>query len=300
MIYLMNIRTISLKEQNRMAVDYIRATNIQRGCVYDGPGVRTTVFLKGCTMKCPWCCNPETISPEVDYFIDDSKCQLRKGISSKLCASCKRNGGNQPIAQCPFGVCEPTSHDYTVDELFEILSKDFDLMRTSGGGVTFSGGEPLLQIDALVPLLDLLKKEGINIAFETTLTTNSESVQKAVYYADVMIVDVKLQPQHPLYNNQSYISRLLNHLKICREGDLQILYRVVFTDDMLDASSYVSDVFKLLQIDSLELLKCHNWGNQKYIKLNSPYVIIKATEDSLIRFSELLVYKGFSVSKLSI
>ena len=283
-----------------MAVEIIRVTNIQRGCVYDGPGVRTTVFLKGCTMKCPWCCNPETISSEADYFIDDNKCQLRKGIHSKLCVSCERNGGSQPISLCPFGVSEPTSHDYSVSELFEILSKDFDLMRSSGGGVTFSGGEPLLQIDALEPLLKLLKNKGINIAFETTLTTNIESVEKAVNYADTMIVDVKLQPQHPMYKKQSYISRLLNHLKICRESDLHILYRVVFADDMLDDSSYICDVFELLQIESLEVLKCHNLGNQKYIKLNSPHAIIKATDESFISFSELLVYKGFSVNRLSI
>ena len=283
-----------------MAVDYIRATNIQRGCVYDGPGVRTTVFLKGCTMKCPWCCNPETISSEADYFIDDSKCQLRKGIHSKLCVSCERNGGNQTISLCPFGVCEPTSHDYSVSELFEILSKDFDLMRSSGGGVTFSGGEPLLQIDALEPLLELLNNEGINIAFETTLTTNVESVEKAVNYADTMIVDVKLQPQHPLYNNKSYIKRLSNMLNICRENNQHVIFRLVFTDDMLNNSINTVSVLKTLNMDSIELLKCHNLGNNKYTKLNFSNADCTASFESLESFAVILGNENIRVEKLSV
>lgn len=278
----------------------LRVTNIQRGCVYDGPGVRTTVFLKGCTMKCPWCCNPETISSEADYFINDSKCQLRKGVSSKLCASCERNGGCHPIAQCPFGVCEATSHDYSVDKLFQLLTKDFDLMRASGGGVTFSGGEPLLQIDALESLLELLKKEEINIAFETTLTTDIESVQKAVKYADVMIVDVKLQPQHPLYNNQSYIKRLLSHLKTCRENKLRFSYRMVFTDAMLDASINIVAVLKTLNIDSIELLKCHNLGDNKYKELNLSNANYSASFESFDSFAVILEKENIRIEKLSV
>ena len=278
----------------------LRVTNIQRGCVYDGPGVRTTVFLKGCTMKCPWCCNPETISLDEDYFIDDSKCQLCKGFSSKLCTSCERNGGNQPIAQCPFGVCEPTSHDFSVDELFEILLKDFDLMRTSGGGVTFSGGEPLLQIDALESLLMLLKNEGINIAFETTLTTNHESVQKAVNYADVMIVDVKLQAQHPLYNNQSYIKRLLSHLNICRGNNLHVIYRIVFTDEMRAASLDIINQLGMLNIRAIELLNCHNLGKSKYEKLSIQNFDFSASIPMCTDFAELLQKNGIRIQSLTI
>lgn len=278
----------------------LRVTNIQRGCVYDGPGVRTTVFLKGCTMRCPWCCNPETISSEADYFIDDSKCQLRKGIRSKLCVSCERNGGSQPISLCPFGVCEPTSHDYSASELFEILSKDFDLMRSSGGGVTFSGGEPLLQIDALEPLLELLNNEGINIAFETTLTTSIESVEKAVNYADTMIVDVKLQPQHPLYNNQSYIKRLQSHLNTCRENKMHVIYRMVFTDVMLDASINIVAVLKILNIGSIELLKCHNLGDNKYKKLNLSNAIYSASFESFDSFAVILEKENIRIEKLSV
>lgn len=71
----------------------LEVTNIQRGCVYDGPGVRTTVFLKGCSLCCPWCCNPETITREDAFYIDNSKCLKYQGISSSICNACEKYGG---------------------------------------------------------------------------------------------------------------------------------------------------------------------------------------------------------------
>lgn len=278
----------------------LRVCSIQRGCVYDGPGVRTTVFLKGCTMRCPWCCNPETISTENDYFIDDSKCLIRKGIVSKLCTECERNGGNNPITRCPFGVYESTSNDYSTDSLFAVLSKDFDLMRTSGGGVTFSGGEPLMHIDALEPLLGCLVDSGISIAFETTLTTNYESIRKALSYADVMVVDLKLQPEHPLYNNQTYIQKLENCINMCRCSNKQLIFRLVVTNELTEVLAYTITVLKRIGIFSIELLKCHNLAQNKYNKLGLDTRSFIPTDSNFLTFVTEMKLQGIYVSVLSV
>lgn len=102
-------------------------------------------------MHCPWCCNPENISLEQEWFFDDSKCIKRKGIASELCASCKRNDGDRAITECPFSVAEPVCHDWLPFDLFLQIEKDKELFGKSGG-VTFSGGEPLIQADALLPV----------------------------------------------------------------------------------------------------------------------------------------------------
>lgn len=278
----------------------LRVSSIQRGCVYDGPGMRTTVFLKGCTMRCPWCCNPETISADEEFFIDDSKCLLKNGHASKFCESCERNGGNKKLCECPFGVSEPVSKDYTAVELYEMLSKDFILMRSSGGGVTFSGGEPLLQIDSLESLLKKLKDDGIHIAFETTLTTSDESTKKAAQYADLFIVDLKLQPEHSLYNNAIYIGNLRRSLSICHDKGVELTYRLVYVDSMLDVVEKVAAELRNIGIFRIELLLCHNLGSIKYKKLNMSNQDLSANRKEYDVFSQLLSDRHIIVNKLSI
>lgn len=153
----------------------LNVTSIQRECIHDGPGIRTTVFLKGCIFHCPWCCNPETISKKAQ-FIDNEKCIKLKGIKSIICRNCERYGGRSKIAECPFGVTQPISHYYDADTLFEILLKDEKLYNLSGGGITFSGGEPLLWTKELKPLLQRIKSKNISIYIETTLASQPDDV----------------------------------------------------------------------------------------------------------------------------
>ena len=122
----------------------VRVTDIQRFSLNDGEGIRTTVFLKGCSIKCPWCANPECISSKI---------------------------------QGEFG------YDISLDDLENEILKDEPYYET-GGGVTFSGGEPLLQIRSLEPLLKSLKHKNINICFETALFVPQEYLNRANFYAD--------------------------------------------------------------------------------------------------------------------
>ena len=136
----------------------LRVSNIQRMCFHDGPGIRTTIFLKGCSLHCPWCSNPENID---------------------------------------FGLENGFGRDYTSEELFREVLKDKvfweeDSHTGECGGVTFSGGEPLLQADALFDLLMALKSEGVNIAVETALFVPLESIRRIIEFIDYFIVDVKI------------------------------------------------------------------------------------------------------------
>ena len=141
----------------------VRVSNIQRFCLHDGPGIRTTIFLKGCNLRCPWCANPENIDFNPTKYINEST-------------------GEHGV----FG------QDIDDLELFKEIMKDKQYYDMTNGGVTFSGGEPLLQIEELELLLTKIKEEKINICFETALQTPTELVQKSMIYVDEYIVDIKI------------------------------------------------------------------------------------------------------------
>lgn len=276
----------------------LRVTAIQRGCVSDGPGVRTIVFLKGCTMRCPWCCNPETISSDEEYFVDDNKCVFRNGVNSNICRTCVRKGGFITESKCPFGVTTPVSKDYSHEDLFKILSKDFDLMKSSEGGVTFSGGEPLLQIEALEPLIEMLQSEQIHITFETTLTASADSLAKALRYKGLFIVDLKLQPEHPLYKNSGYIEQIRHKLQMISDNNCKTTFRLVITKGGIDVRKSILQTLKSLGIAYLEILACHNLGSAKYKKLYLNNVDYSISETDIKGFQEYLQYNDIETKAL--
>lgn len=275
----------------------LKITNIQRGCVYDGPGIRTTVFMKGCTLHCPWCSNPETIYGGNEWFVDDQKCLLLQGVHSKLCCSCERNNGYKSIKECPFGVSEATSKDYDIETIEEYLLRDLSLYSETNGGVTFSGGEPLLQAKGLVPLLCRLKKKKINIAFETTLTASIDDVLLVLPYVDIWIVDLKIQPQMML-NSNSYIKRICMCLSLISHKS--ILYRMVFVDELSDVKLNVLKNLSELSVSELEVLLCHNLGYNKYMRLSIPnkdYTANKLKAESFVKF---LIENNVTATLLSV
>lgn len=275
----------------------LRVSAIQRGCVYDGPGVRTTVFLKGCTLHCPWCCNPENISKEQEWFIDESKCLKNKGIDSVLCISCERNGGDNAIVKCPFSISEPVSSDLESSELMLQIEKDKDVFG-GDGGVTFSGGEPLVQSYELIPVLQECKKQDIKIAFETTLFAGKKNVERVIPFTDVMIVDLKLQPEQS--NIPNYLSRISENLSLIKAQNIKVIYRMVFVNSMMQAKESIYKQLKSFDVENIELLKCHNLGAKKYGKLNMESEDFTADENSFQEFSAYLQSKQIKVSELKI
>ena len=136
--------------------------NIMRYSVHDGPGIRTAVFFKGCPLSCKWCHNPESLNPEPQQVVNIQKCIK--------CGRCDN---------CPTGARETIGYEITVPELMKEIKKDLLFYEQSGGGVTFSGGEPLSQAKFLLEALETCKEEYINTAIDTSGYCDTGALLKA-------------------------------------------------------------------------------------------------------------------------
>lgn len=211
----------------------ILVSNIQRFSLHDGPGIRTTVFLKGCNACCPWCCNPENISKDI---------------------------------QGDYG------RYYTTQELFDILMKDKNFYE--GGGITFSGGEPLLQIEEISELLNLIKNESIHLAAETSLFCDRNQVEKAVEFFDLFYVDIKIAHKEKVKEVlKADFNLYLNNLKYLLEQDTPVIIRFPYISGFTDGEN-INDVinvlktFNLNKVEKIEILKGHQLGKEKYLRIN--------------------------------
>ena len=186
--------------------------NIQRYCSHDGPGIRTTVFLKGCSLRCKWCSNPESIAPKPELSYDPKKC------TGKKCGVCLKPpfpegafylaegddervrvnwhlamGCDEALASlCPTGALEMFGKPMTVNEVLDEVEKDSSFYRNTGGGITVSGGECLLQPDFTAELLAGAHERGFNTAIETACNVPWRFVEKVLPHVDTMLHDHKL------------------------------------------------------------------------------------------------------------
>ncbi|MDO5311742.1 MAG: glycyl-radical enzyme activating protein, partial [Clostridia bacterium] len=157
--------------------------DIQRNSFVDGPGIRTTVFLKGCNLRCKWCHNPESHSslPQMMYYKNKctgcGKCREVCPYNLTRCDLC-----GKCTIYCPHDARRICGREYSVDEVFDEVIKDKIFYETSGGGVTFSGGECMLQIDFLTEILKLCKENGIHTAVDTAGNVPFESFEKVIPY----------------------------------------------------------------------------------------------------------------------
>jgi pyruvate formate lyase activating enzyme len=184
----------------------ISVFNIKRFAVHDGPGIRTTVFIKDCRLHCPWCQNPEGISHVKNLLYQKNKCiQCHQCISAcpenviianaekyiwidrnncTLCDNC--------VNVCPTGALEFDSKEWKISDLTQELLKDKVFFEESNGGITISGGEPLLYPEIILELANELKKNAVHLAVETSLMVSEKKLQEVVDVFDLFILDIKL------------------------------------------------------------------------------------------------------------
>lgn len=235
----------------------VRVTNIQRFSLHDGPGIRTTVFLKGCNLKCPWCANPENIDFEKTKFVNENT---------------NENGF--------FG------RDIYVNELYEEIIKDRKYYTLNNGGVTFSGGEPLLQIKALEPLLAKLKKENINMCVETALHVPSDLVNIATNYIDEFIVDMKildfveckevLNGDVQLYLRNLEILTLNHNIDIFR---IPLVAEYTLKDKNIEL---IVELLKRFKAKKVEIFKVHGLAESKYKAIGKEFVRFANVDDDMV------------------
>ncbi|MDO4647720.1 MAG: glycyl-radical enzyme activating protein [Eubacteriales bacterium] len=280
--------------------------NIQHFSVHDGPGIRTTVFLKGCPLHCAWCANPESQRFDIELGWTKKECIGCKCCENLTCASCrlteqgvvwKEQGqidGKEVKKVCPTGALHPMGELRSAEEVFREVQKDQVFYKNSEGGLTISGGEPLSQPEFTEELLTLAGEHGIHRAIETTNYTSWKILESIASKVDFYITDVKCFSED-LHKQQTGVSnqRILENLVRLRNTfpNLPILVRTPVVPGFNDNEEELQKIGEFLNTlqpenTSWELLKYHRLGAAKYDSMHREYSLgsLELTEE---RFREL-------------
>ncbi|MCK4257488.1 MAG: glycyl-radical enzyme activating protein [Halanaerobiales bacterium] len=289
--------------------------NIQRYSVHDGPGIRTTIFLKGCPLSCWWCHNPESQSSKLERVFRQEQC-IGCGTCIKICAnkaivlidgkasindaSCSLCG--ECVHFCPVNAVEMMGKIVTVEDVMKEIKKDVIFFDESGGGVTFSGGEPLVQNEFLYDLLDRCKQEEIHTTVDTSGYISWEKLNQIASRTDLFLYDIKLMDneKHKKYIGVSNVL-ILENLKKLSESDKKIFARIPAIPGINDDDENIiktGEFLSKLKIDQVNLLPYHNIGIDKYKKLGMTYKVqnVKVPSDEKMnQLSEILKRMGLNV-----
>ena len=247
--------------------------NIQRFSVNDGPGIRTTVFFKGCNLHCAWCHNPESQSPKAEMMFYKNRCAG--------CGKCKETCPNELkrcdlcgkcTFYCPNEAREICGKEYTAKELMHEILKDKAFYDNSNGGVTFSGGECMLQIDFLLQILKECKKAGLHTAIDTAGHVPFEHFERIIPYVDLFLYDVKCfdGEKHKLYTGVGN-GLILENLKRLLNLGASVWVRIPIIPTVNDSDYEIRAIKKYLDLcpapKKVEFIPYHAWGEQKYAAL---------------------------------
>ena len=285
--------------------------NIQRYCSHDGPGVRTTVFLKGCSLRCKWCGNPESIQKKPEISYDPKKC------TGKKCSVCLKppfpegafyfvDGDDEKVnvnwhlamdcdqemaSLCPTGALEMFGKTMTVGEVLDEVEKDSSMYRNTGGGMTISGGEVMLQPDFAAALLQEAHNRGINTAIETASNAPWSFLEKVLPHVDTMLHDNKLMnsERHKKWTGVGN-ERILANFKKAYETfpDIDFITRTPLIPGVNADEEHVSAVLAFIKpyknVIDYELLPYHRFGLGKYLLLGEVYELddYKTPSDELV------------------
>ena len=259
--------------------------DIERNSFVDGPGIRTTVFFKGCNLKCAWCHNPESQSVKLQMMFYPDKC-TGCGKCKEVCPyhleNCDLCG--KCTLYCPEDARKVCGKEYTVDESYAEIIKDKSYYDNSGGGVTFSGGECMLQIDFLCEILKKCKENNIHTAVDTAGHVPFERFEKILPYSDVFLYDIKIFDTH---KHKKYVGvgneLILDNLKKLFERKAKLWIRIPVIPDVNDSIEEMQKIKNFLNTigvpEKVELLPYHAMGENKYRALGKELQIFK-TPDS--------------------
>lgn len=279
-------------------------TQIQHFCIHDGPGIRSVVFLKGCTLQCAWCCNPENMSARQQLGVNPGRCigsgqcgrclplcpqnaltmsstpgtESRIQVNRNLCASCF-----QCVSACPAKAFTRYGNWMTVQEVLDIIQKESTFYAESGGGITLSGGECLMQADFSASLLEEARNMGLSTAIETAGNVPWDAFAKVLPYTDIVMHDYKCLddnrhkeltgvPASPIINNfrRAY----------AEFPNVRFIARTPLIAGINDTMEHVEGVLNLIRdfsnVEDFELLPFHELGSAKWNYVgNTPRLTVR-------------------------
>jgi pyruvate formate lyase activating enzyme len=290
--------------------------NIQRYCIHDGPGIRTTVFIKGCPMRCIWCQNPESQRREVEIFFDKEKCtgcgqcvqicpveaitisQGRSWTDRGACDSC-----GKCIEVCPNGARNLIGKSVSVEEVFQEVARDAVFYRRSGGGVTISGGEVATNPEFVIDLLKKCQWAGIHTAIDTCGDAKWEVLEKIISHSDLVLYDIKLinLEDHTRYTGVSNRQALSNARRLAKlYAEHPMIVRVPIIPGYTDSVENIEAIARFTAEElgtfiEVDLLNYNPLGVSKYRRLERDYELDGArpfSEEHMMKLKDIVESYG--------
>lgn len=263
--------------------------DIKKFSIHDGPGIRTTIFLKGCPLQCAWCHNPEGISPNPEIHLWEQRCiacgdcvevcpnsavSLQEGLrlwDREICTRCGRCAGI-----CPAETVQLVGETMSVTQVLGEIKKDVIYYDQSGGGATFSGGEPLNQTRFLKALLEKCQELEIHTAVDTSGLSPWKNYQEIIPFTDLFLFDLKLMDDHRHKQFTGVSNRLiLENLKKLKDVGKQIVVRVPVIPGINDHPENIAETSNFLTslggIQNIDILPYHRIASDKYRRMESEY-----------------------------
>ncbi len=297
--------------------------NVQKYNMYDGPGIRTIVFFKGCPLRCKWCSNPEGLQQKYQVMLKRNLCK-DCGACASVCPAGIHNISNETGKHevrrdidcrgcrkcadvCSVSAISIAGQVKTISELFEIIEEDRAFYDISGGGVTLGGGEVLMQPDAAANLLMVCKNEGINTAIETSGYAKLEAVLQVAKFTDLFLFDIKHMDSDRHFELTGVRNELiLNNLKELLSRRYNVKVRMPLLKGFNDSQDEIESVINFLMpyryyknFKGIDLLPYHKFGVNKYNQLDKDYMLEgdpSLNSDDLNRIESSFKKNDFSVT----
>ena len=258
--------------------------DIKEFSIHDGPGARFTVFLKGCPLRCLWCHNPEGLKRERQLLYKEKSCTH--------CGMCKVPCNHEDCKEferclhiCPNNCLSVAGTEYTADELAKTIIENKDFFELNGGGVTFSGGEPLMQAEFLCEVLDKLK--DVHKAIQTSGYADSDTYKKVIEKADFIMQDIKLANPY-LHRKYTGVSneKILKNIEILKKSGKDFVFRVPLIPGITDTKENLESISKIVGDFETELLKYNDLAGAKYPTVGMEYSLgnIKNRDEDFTKY----------------
>ncbi|MCH7349327.1 glycyl-radical enzyme activating protein [Aeromonas sp. MR7] len=265
--------------------------DLQRYSTHDGPGIRTLVFLKGCSLACLWCQNPESRSPKPDILLDRRQCIEGCRLCSQTCPAILRDSEGIQLTRsalnaedmerlrglCPSEALQVCGRDETLDTLMDTILRDRPFFERSGGGVTLSGGEPFMQPDFAAALLARCKAQGLHTAVESCLHVPWHQIEPSLPYLDLVLADLKHVDKARFFNwTRGKVELPIANLKRLAERGVPMQIRVPlipgFNADRESIEAITDTAASFGTVQEIHFLPYHTLGMGKYALLDLPYL----------------------------